>query len=52
MFISSLHNIKSENFKKNKINKKNFGKGWKEFVLLLMLLVSGVSMIGARCCGG
>jgi hypothetical protein len=29
MFISSLHNIKSKNFKK-----KNFGKGRKEFALL------------------
>jgi hypothetical protein len=50
MFISSLHNIKSENFKR--INKKNFRKGWKEFALLLMLLVSGVSIIGARLSGG
>jgi hypothetical protein len=46
MFISSLHNIKSKNFKK--INKKNFGKGWKEFALLLMFLVNGVSMIGSK----
>jgi hypothetical protein len=38
-----LHNIKSKNFKK--INKKNFEKGLKEFALLLILLVSGVSMI-------
>jgi hypothetical protein len=44
MFISSLHNIKSKNFKK--INKKNLEKD--ERNLLLMLLVSGVSMIGAR----
>jgi hypothetical protein len=44
MFISSLHNIKSKNFKK--INKKNLEKD--ERILLLMLLVSGVSMIGAR----
>jgi hypothetical protein len=41
MFISSLHNIKSKNFKK--INKKNFGKRWKE---LALLLVGGVSMRG------
>jgi hypothetical protein len=40
------------NLKFSKINKKNFEKGWKEFVLLLMLLVSGVSMIGARWSGG
>jgi hypothetical protein len=45
MFISSLHNIKSKNLK---INNKNFGKGLKEFALLLMLLVSGESMIGAK----
>jgi hypothetical protein len=47
MFISSLQNIKYKIFKKI-INKKNFGKGGKEFALLLMLLISGVSMIGAR----
>jgi hypothetical protein len=50
MFISSLHNIKYKIFKK--IKKKNFVKGWMEFALLLMLLVSGVSMIGARWSGG
>jgi hypothetical protein len=49
MFISLLHNIKSKKFKIIiKINNKNFGKGCREFALLLMLLVSGVSMIGAR----
>jgi hypothetical protein len=51
MFISSLHIIKSKNFNKI-INKKNFGKGWNEFALLLILLVSGVSMTGARWSGG
>jgi hypothetical protein len=45
MFISSLHNIKPKN---SKINKNDFGKGLMEFALLLMLLVSGVSMIRAR----
>jgi hypothetical protein len=49
MFISSLHNIKSKN---SKINKKNFGKRWKELALLLMLLVSGGSKRGTRWSGG
>jgi hypothetical protein len=48
MFTSSLHNIKSKFLKIIIINKLNFGKGWKEFALLMILLVSGVSMIGAR----
>jgi hypothetical protein len=35
MFISSLHNIKSKNFKK--INKKNFGKRLKELAFINMV---------------
>jgi hypothetical protein len=45
MFISSLHNIKYKNFKNKQIKRtlKNDERN-----LLLMLLVSGVSMIGVR----
>jgi hypothetical protein len=35
------------NLKISKRNKKNFGKRWKKFPLLLMLLVSGLSIKGS-----
>jgi hypothetical protein len=44
MFISSLHNIKSKNFK----IKRTLEKDEKNLLKFFMLLVSGVSMIGAR----
>jgi hypothetical protein len=38
-------------YKISKRHKKNFGKRRKEFALLLLLLVSGLSIKGSRCGG-
>jgi hypothetical protein len=46
-----FHHCMWQNLKFSKRNKKNFRKRWKEFALLLMLLVSGLNIKGSRCGG-